>query len=64
MDIHIEESFDKAINSLSEIKDFLEKLYTDQDVNVFFQKPLISMLITACEYLQTNLSNIKITLDR
>ena len=51
----LNDQFLENIKHIEETADFLEDLYKDPKIATPFNKPVISVLITACDYLSTNL---------
>lgn len=51
----LNDDFKESILAVWTIKEFLELLYKDPEIATPFNKPVIGTLITACDYLSTNL---------
>ena len=49
------EEFQTSLDNLNSVKDFLNNLYFSDALADFFQRPVLSLLITGCEYLIVNL---------
>lgn len=60
MEDQIVKDFDASMERANEIKDFLKKLYYDPEFSTLFNRPVLTMLITAAEYLNSNLLVLKI----
>ena len=60
MDEQIVKDFDANMARTTEVKDFLKKLYYDPEFSTLFNRPVLSMLITAAEYLRANLNVLKV----
>ena len=59
IDETILKDFNRSIRQLSEIKEWIDKLYYDPEFSTLFNRPVLSMLSTACEYVFTNLIELK-----
>ncbi|MBA7636506.1 hypothetical protein ES703_44126 [subsurface metagenome] len=55
----IDDRFMNHIGEIDETREFLEFLYKDPKIATPFNKPVISVLITACDYLSTNLEILR-----
>ena len=51
--------FNNHIDQLQKTKDWLDKLYYHPEFSSLFNKPVISMLITAADYLRSNLVTLR-----
>ena len=51
--------FLERIKEIEETTDFLETLHKDPKIATPFNKPVIGTLITACDYLSSNLSLLR-----
>jgi hypothetical protein len=47
--------FNTHLKAIQDTKDWLGTLYYHPEFGQFFQRPVVSLLITACEYLLVNL---------
>lgn len=46
---------DKQIKNAESIQEFMDKIYYNEEISTFFNKPVLSMLSTAATYLLENL---------
>ena len=53
------DDFDENIRKIDEVMTFLDKLYYDPEFSSLFNRPAISMLISGCQFLITNLSGFR-----
>jgi len=53
------EDFTTHIDHVQALRDWLQKLYYTEEFGVFFQRPIISLLITGCDYLTENLKTMR-----
>lgn len=60
MDDQLVKDFDKYVRQIDDIRSWLEKLYYDSEFASIFNRPVLSMLMTGCEYLSSNLNQLKI----
>lgn len=60
MAAQIVKDFDENMARCNHIIDFLKKLYYDPEFSTLFNRPVLSMLITAGVYLHDNLSALKV----
>ncbi|GAG77220.1 unnamed protein product [marine sediment metagenome] len=52
--------FDANMVKAEEIKVFLRRLYYDPEFSTLFNRPVLTMLITATDYLHSNLNVLKV----
>ena len=55
MDQKVIDDVSEAADSVEKVKTLLNALYYNVDFGTFSTRPVISMLITACDYLASNL---------
>jgi len=55
VDEKLERDVLSSIQDLNRLKDLLDRLYYHPDFGTFTTRPIISMLVSACDYLQSNL---------
>lgn len=51
--------FDKHIQNTEETRDWLKMLYYDPDFSSFFNRPILSMLMTGYDWLADNLQQLR-----
>lgn len=59
IDVKIVEDIKGHVESIEAAKAWLEKIYYIPEFTTMFTKPVISMLITACDYLSQNLDILR-----
>jgi hypothetical protein len=55
VDEKLERDVLSSIQDLNRLKDLLDRLYYHPDFGTFATRPIISMLVSACDYLASNL---------
>jgi hypothetical protein len=48
------------LTNLKSLRDFLTRIYYDPQFGRFFDRPVINLLITGCDYLITNLQVMQV----
>ena len=51
--------FDKHHKATEDLSTWLDKLYYDPEFSTLFNRPVLSMMITGCDYLTENLEALK-----
>ncbi|NVM22325.1 MAG: hypothetical protein HWN68_11165 [Desulfobacterales bacterium] len=59
VDDQILKDFDKHITRVEELSTWLDKLYYDPEFSTIFNRPVLSTLITGCDFLTENLETLK-----
>lgn len=59
MDQKIIDDLDANVSKVNDVKAFLDRLYYDQEFSTVFNRPVLSMLISACDYLSSNIALLK-----
>ena len=59
MSENLQKEFDRHIENLDAASDWLKKLMSTKDFPTFFERPAMSMLVTACDYVSANLSKMR-----
>jgi len=54
------EDFSKYITSLEGLRDWLSRLYYSEDMGTFFNRPVLSILMTTVDFLVANLREMRI----
>jgi len=55
----IQTDLNEAIEKVEAVKELLTRIYYDPDFSSMFTKPVISMLISGCDYVSVNLGVLK-----
>jgi hypothetical protein len=55
VDEKLERDVVSSVQDLNRLKDLLDRLYYHPDFGTFTTRPIISMLVSACNYLSSNL---------
>jgi len=50
---------DQAKNKIGDVKELLNRLYYHPEFGKVFDRPVISILLSACDYLVVNLDHLK-----
>ena len=51
--------FDENIDRVTKVKEFLDRIYYADSFSTLFNRPVLSLLITATRYLIDNLNELK-----
>ena len=51
--------FDKHIKAVTDLSTWLDKLYYSEEFSTLFNRPVLRMMITGCDYLTENLEALK-----
>lgn len=51
---------EEAVKKITNVKELLNRIYYHPEFGNIFNKPVLSLLITACDYLNSNLDVIRV----